>query len=191
MPQCHGTPSLLCPVVDSSRDDAHDPRAGDEPVVDRPLDAGLDLVRRRRRRRRSCSRAPARSGVPGGDERQVRRRVLVAVGRVRLRAELVVGRVEVAREHARHQRAARHVDRAIDGRRAAYLADLDDAVAVDHDGGAVRRRADPVEQPGAGQRETCHRGPPVVYGAAVELTRKVSHATSARPVTRDGLTVRL
>ena len=133
------------------------PGPGDQAVLDRPLHARLHLVRATGADDARVAVGERGLEVPRCDHRQVRRRVLVAVRRVRLRPELVVGGVEVAGEQARHQRAAGQVVRLVDGLRQGAGRDLDDALTIDHDGHVVDRRSLAVDQPSAGQGERAMR----------------------------------
>ena len=94
--------------------------------------------------------------VPGRNQGQIRGRVLVTIGNIGLRAELVIGGVKVAREHARHQRPAGQVDHPIDLTGGTAGTNLGDAVAVEDNGGVLDRRPVAVEESGSGQGKSGH-----------------------------------
>ena len=94
-------------------------------------------------------------------ERLQRGRFLEPVGRGE-RAELVVGRVVVAGDHAGHERAATEVDDPVVGPGLRQLAGADrgDPLAVHHDGHPRLGRVLAVDEVGIGEHDAGHGYPP-------------------------------
>jgi len=136
-----------------------EPRSGNQAVVDRPLEGGVDVVGRARAHRAGEAAAQRGLGVPGSHQRLVRRWLLEPEGS-RLRAKVVVRGMEVARHHARHERAPGEVDDPVVGPRGdAAVPHRGDPVPVHDDGRARTGRVLAIEQVGAGENQTLHRSP--------------------------------
>ena len=175
MSQYHGLASFEWPVVLSSCPLGTKRGPGDHAVVDGTRHRRVDVVRAARADRAGEAGVERHAQVVGGEQRLVRGRVLEAVGR-RGRAELAVRGVEVARDHARHHRAAADVDDAVVGRDVDRRVGghADDAIAVDRDRATRLRRVVAVEQRGIGQDRAAHGGPPA--SGAVRSDRILTHS---------------
>ena len=137
----------------------HESGAGEEALCDGGLHGGVNGKGRSRTHGAGEAAAQQQLQMVGGPH-GLQCRGLLEPERGRLGAELVVGGVEVAAHHSRHDRAPAQLHHAVLGSRLHTLAGADggDAAILDHHGcaraGAVR-----VEDGGAEQNEPRHARP--------------------------------